>query len=174
MKVAIVCGNPKPRSRTLAAAHVLASRLADEGDVRTIELSEFADELFDWASESVDTAKRAVLASDVVIVATPTFKASFTGMLKAFLDHFNAGELAGIFAVPFMTIGSDKHYLAAETQLRPVLVELGATVATDSCCISMAEIDDVDGAIVAWMERNTHGISIFEAISNLGKGGHDA
>ncbi|KUI39266.1 NADPH-dependent FMN reductase [Mycobacterium sp. GA-2829] len=169
MKVAIVCGNPKAGSRTLAAARALSSRLADDADITVIELSDFAAELFDWTSERVAAAKRQVLASDVAVVASPTFKASYTGMLKAFLDHFEAGELRGIFAVPFMTIGSDKHYLAAETQLRPVLVELGATVATESCCISMAQLADLDEVVYGWLERNSHGVRIFAVMTTVEK-----
>ncbi|WP_197380633.1 NADPH-dependent FMN reductase [Mycolicibacterium mengxianglii] len=174
MKIAIVCGNPKPQSRTLAAAEALARRLEGDGAAYTVELSDIAGELFDYGSASVAEAKKRVLASDLVIVASPTYKASYTGLLKSFLDHFAAGELAGIFAIPFMTIGSDKHYLAAETQLRPVLVELGATVATQSCSITVAQPEDIDSAIAEWATRNWHGIKVFEALSTVEGGSTDA
>lgn len=59
------------------------------------------------------------------MVASPTFKASFTGLLKLFLDHFSAGEFRDVPTVALMLGAGQKHALAAEMALKPVLVELG-------------------------------------------------
>lgn len=167
LKVSIVCGNPNPGSRTVAAAKRLADALGDR-DPYTLELSEIASELFDYKSGVVAAAKAKLLDADVVIVASPTYKASYTGLLKAFLDHYAAGDLAGIAAIPFMTIGSDRHYLAAETQLRPVLVELGSTVATSSFVIATNELDHIDDVINDWMARNAHGMAVLNLMAQSG------
>jgi len=54
--------------------------------------------------------------------------ASYSGLLKAFVDRCGSDGLAGTIAVPVMTGGWAGHSVAVEVHLRPVLVELGATI----------------------------------------------
>ncbi|WP_234813103.1 NADPH-dependent FMN reductase [Mycolicibacterium confluentis] len=153
------------------AAQELARSIAGVPPRNSIELSEISKDLFDYSSSVVREVKALVAQSDVLIVATPTYKASFTGLLKAFLDNYAAGELAGTFAIPFMTIGSDKHFLAAETQLRPVLVELGASVPTAAFSLNTEAPSGLDDAITAWVDQNRLGIKAFELCSAAPGGG---
>ena len=95
-----------------------------------VDLADHASELFDFSSETVDDLVEQVAGSLLVIVASPTFKATYTGLLKAFLDRFPHRGLGGVTAVPLMLGASDAHSLAPEHGLRPVLVELGASVPT--------------------------------------------
>ncbi|MGO4836673.1 NADPH-dependent FMN reductase, partial [Rhizobiaceae sp. 2RAB30] len=67
-----------------------------------------------------------VASSDNVIFACPTFKATYTGLLKVFLDQFAHGSLDKIHAFPMMLGAAPHHALAPELLLKPVLVELGA------------------------------------------------
>ena len=62
-----------------------------------------------------------------MVVASPTYKATYTGILKLFLDQIPTGSLVGVVAFPLMLGGAWLHSLAPEVFLRPVLVELGAT-----------------------------------------------
>jgi FMN reductase len=91
-----------------------------------------------------------VAAADVAVFASPTYKASYTGMLKAFLDRYGSNGLAGVLAVPVMTGGWAGHTLAVEVHLRPVLVELGATVPARGLYVTEPELADVDAAIAGW------------------------
>jgi FMN reductase len=77
-------------------------------------------------SPAVSDAVAAVSSADFLVVASPTYKASYTGVLKAFLDRFPSGGLAGSVAFPLMLGGAWQHALAPEVFLKPVLVELGA------------------------------------------------
>ena len=95
-----------------------------------IELAELGPALLSWDDPTVAEAKQAVLDADLLLVASPVFKASFTGLLKLFLDHFDAGALAGKPTVPLMLGGSPAHTLAAEVHLKPVLTEIGASCPT--------------------------------------------
>ena len=61
------------------------------------------------------------------VCALPTYKASYTGLLKIFLDLFPGGGLRGVTAFPVMPGAGPHHALAPELLLKPVLVELGAT-----------------------------------------------
>ncbi|GAA5109197.1 NAD(P)H-dependent oxidoreductase [Alloalcanivorax gelatiniphagus] len=127
-RVAVVVGNPKPRSRTHESALTLADRLG--GADLVVDLADHASELFDWGSETVGDLVEQVSGSLVVIVASPTYKATYTGLLKAFLDRFPHQGLGGVTAIPLMLGASPAHSLATEHGLRPLLVELGASVPT--------------------------------------------
>lgn len=127
-RVAVVVGNPKPRSRTLGAATLLARELSGEEPDLTVDLAELGPALLDWSSAVVADLVEAVGEADLVVVACPTYKATYTGLLKLFLDRFAGGTgLRGV-AVPLMLGAGPAHALAPELTLRPVLTELGATV----------------------------------------------
>ncbi|HEY8524796.1 MAG TPA: NAD(P)H-dependent oxidoreductase [Acidimicrobiales bacterium] len=130
LKVAVVVGNPKPRSRTLAAATLVAERLGDGPPAVTVDVIELGAGLLGWGDPAVTAAVESVKGCDVAVFASPTFKASFTGVLKLFLDQLGNDGLAGVVAVPVMLGAGPHHALAPEMQLRPVLVELGATCPT--------------------------------------------
>ena len=42
----------------------------------------------------------------MIVAASPTYKATYTGMLKAFFDRYGSNGLAGLVAVPLMTGGA--------------------------------------------------------------------
>ena len=154
--IAVVTGNPKPASRThsvaLAVADALASQLASDSGRLIIDLAEYAPRLFDWADEELAALTAQVAAADIAIFASPTYKASYTGLLKAFLDRYGNNGLAGITAVPVMTGGWPGHLLAVEVHLRPVLVELGATVPARGLYVTEPELADVGTAVAKWAE----------------------
>ena len=127
-RVAVVVGNPTPRSRTYESALVLADRLG--GADLVVDLADHASELFDLASPTVTDLVDQVAGSLVVVVASPTYKATYTGLLKAFLDRFTHQGLGGVTGIPVMLGASPAHSLAVEHGLRPLLVELGASVPT--------------------------------------------
>lgn len=127
-RVAVVVGNPKPVSRTYEAALTLAERLG--GADLVIDLADHTGELFDWSSSTIKERVEAVAAREVLIVASPTYQATYTGLLKVFLDRVPHQGLGGVTAVPVMLGAGDVHALAVEHTLRPLLVELGASVPT--------------------------------------------
>jgi len=130
MSIAVVVGNPKPRSRTYQAAHLVAGKLAGQQPDLSVDLADLGGALLDWSDAGVGDVVTAVRSSDLVVVASPTFKATYTGLLKLFLDRIAADALAGVTAVPVMLGGHWRHALAADLLLKPVLVELGATCPT--------------------------------------------
>jgi FMN reductase len=127
MSVAVVVGNPKQASRTLDAATRVATGLAGQPPGVVIDLVTFGSRLLDGDDPEVARAVTAVRESPAVVVASPTYKATFTGLLKVFLDYFPSGCLRGVMAFPVMLGGAWQHALAPEVFLKPVLVELGAT-----------------------------------------------
>jgi FMN reductase len=147
--VAVVVGNPKPQSRTLAAATHLARELVGEPDL-VVDLATLGPALLDWSDPTVTDLVKQVGAADLVVVASPTYKAAYTGLLKLFLDRFAGGTgLSGI-AVPLMLGGSPAHSLAPELTLRPVLVEIGGTVPSRGLYVVDASFDD-PAAYADWL-----------------------
>jgi FMN reductase len=126
----VVVGNPKPRSRTLQASRWLAQALTGRTPDRELDLIEFGATLLDWGSAEVAAAVAAVEKAELVVVASPTYKGSYTGLLKLFLDRFAAGSLGEVTSIPLMLGGDLRHSLAPEVFLKPVLAELGASTPT--------------------------------------------
>jgi FMN reductase len=163
--IGVVVGNPKPGSRTLAVAESVATAaaeaagLADTERARvTVDLAELGPELFDWSSARVREAVDAVKGCVFVVVASPTYKASYTGLLKSFLDWFSTTDLAGVTVVPVMVGAGPQHALAVEVHLRPVLVELGATLPTRGLYVTESELADLEQVVAAWAAEAAPGL----------------
>ena len=128
MSTVVVVGNPKPRSRTRAAAELVAERLTGAPADTVVDVVDLGAGLLGWGDAAVEEAVATLRAAEVAVVASPTYKATYTGLLKLFLDQFATAEgLAGVVAVPVMLGAGPAHALAPELLLKPVLVELGAT-----------------------------------------------
>lgn len=130
MTTTVVVGNPRPASRTLDAARLLAEALTGRPADAAVDLVELGPSLLGWGSDEVGAAVRTVQDSSLVVVASPTFKATYSGLLKLFLDQFAGSTgMKGVLAVPLMLGAGPAHALAPELLLKPVLSELGATCA---------------------------------------------
>ena len=163
-------GNPKSGSRTLSAASTLADGLAErfDGDRRTvIDLADIADGLLaPWRlSEAAAQAAADVKAADLLVIATPTYKASFTGLLKLFLDVLPAGSLASTVVVPLTVSGGPAHRHLADLQLRPVLSELGAIVPAPTLLLEETELPELADLVTSYVDR--HGPVIAAAVGAL-------
>jgi FMN reductase len=151
--IGVVVGNPKPRSRTLQAATLLAQQLAGRNPVVVIDLADFGSDLLGWATDATRAAYDSLLDLDLTIFASPTYKASYTGLLKLFLDQIPTDGLLGTVAVPLMLGAGPHHALAPELLLKPVLVELGATCPTKGCYVLDSQFED-PAAYATWIERS--------------------
>ncbi|MEH3153904.1 MAG: NAD(P)H-dependent oxidoreductase [Gordonia paraffinivorans] len=127
MTTTVVAGNPKPASRTLDAATRLTEGLTGAAPDHVVDVIELGAGLLGWGDPGVKAAVTTVAESDLVVFASPTFKATYTGVLKLFLDQFAGGEgLRDVVAVPLMLGAGPAHAMAPDLLLKPVLVELGA------------------------------------------------
>ncbi len=153
--IAVLVGNPQPRSRTRLVAEEIARVLAERSGARideTIELADHAHRLFAFPDEGVDALLARVAAADVAVIASPTYKATYTGLLKAFLDRYGSDGLRGVTAVPVLTIGAPTHALAVEVSLRPLLVELGASVPTRGLAFPAGAVDERERIVGEWAD----------------------
>jgi FMN reductase len=155
-RIAVVVGNPKPASRTLNVATTVADALAAELALNpghlVVDLAEYASDLFDWGAPRLTELTAQVASAGLIIAASPTYKATYTGMLKAFFDRYGSNGLAGSVAVPLMTGGAPIHALAVEVHLRPLLVELGAAVPSRGLYVTEPEFGELTGPVGRWAE----------------------
>ena len=90
----------------------------------------FADgrPLSDYDDDTQAVVER-VIAADMYLIATPVFRASFTGALKNLLDHIPVEGLQGKACGLIGMGATDHHFLSVDAQLRPVMAWFGAHVA---------------------------------------------
>jgi FMN reductase len=151
MSVVVVVGNPKPMSRTRHAAELIAHRLTGLPADEVIDVVDLGPGLLGWGDPGVAKAVETVKSADILIVASPTYKASYTGLLKLFLDQFGAGSLRGIKALPVMLGAGPQHAMAPEVFLRPVLVEIGCSCPAPALYLLDTDFDG-STAMDEWLE----------------------
>jgi FMN reductase len=160
--VVTVVGNPRAGSRTAAAAASVAELLASELGTpyridELIDLVTFAPAIFQGeqagteAYAALESAIDVVSAASVIVVATPVYKGSYTGLLKSFLDVLRPAALAGSVVVPVTISAAPSHKLLADHHLRPVLAELGATVPVPGVILEERDLEDLQVVVSAWI-----------------------
>jgi FMN reductase len=153
VNIGVLVGNPKPNSRTFGVAVAVAEALTRPGSSNEhtmVDLADVARELFDPDSVTVPALLEQVASSDLIIVASPTYKATYTGLLKSFLDRYGNNSLATTVAVPVMTGASSIHALAPEVFLRPLLVELGASVPCRGLFVTEGDFGTLEAVVADW------------------------
>ena len=148
-------GSPSIRSRSAALLGELERRLAEgPGGPRAVArlaLRELpADALLrgDASERGIAAAVGAVAEAQLLLVATPIYKAAYSGLLKAFLDLLPQDALRGKTVVPLATGGSMAHLLALDYALKPVLAALGARDIRDAVYASDAQLPSEAGGPV--------------------------
>lgn len=130
MSVLLIAGSPTERSRTAALLDAVGQRLEKRrvtvDRIRVRDLSPQALLLADFGHPHVLAASAQVANAEVLVVATPVYKAAYSGVLKVFLDLLPQTALKGKTVLPLATGGSPHHMLALDYALRPVLQSLGA------------------------------------------------
>lgn len=156
--IIVLSGNPRGGSRTTAVAERLAALLshaAAAGPASTIELADVAALVFDHGNATVAALRERVARARLLIVATPSYKGSYTGLLKAFLDGYGPASLDGVAAVPLVIAGSPQHtILTAEIHLRPLMHEVGASTPLGTLALTESELADaasLDETLGAWV-----------------------
>jgi FMN reductase len=130
MSVLLIAGSPSDRSRTAALLEATGHRLEGRGvqvnRLRVRDLNPQALLLADFGHPSVLAAQELVAQASVLVVATPVYKAAYSGILKVFLDLLPQTALKDKTVLPLATGGSPHYMLALDYALRPVLQSLSA------------------------------------------------
>jgi FMN reductase len=135
--VAVSAGLQVPSSTRLLADRLVAAterHLRDAGInplTTVIELRDHAQDLSNnlltgFPSPTLQTAIDQVTGADGLIVASPIFNASYSGLFKTFFDVIEHDSLDGRPVLLAATGGTARHSLALEHSLRPLFTYLGA------------------------------------------------
>ena len=145
MSILLLGGSPHIPSSSSRLLQHIGDQLALHGhsysklDVRDLPARALLQA--DYADAQIADAVRAVAEADAILIATPIYKASYTGLLKAFLDLLPQDGLAGKLVLPLATGGGHAHTLALDYALRPVLHALGAKQVFTSIYANAQQLD---------------------------------
>jgi FMN reductase len=130
MLVVSLGGSPSAKSRSNGLLEYARRRLELRGvEVISYQVRDFhAEDLLhaNFASLQVRQFIEQVSRSDGLLVATPVYKASFSGALKTLLDLLPERALQHKVALPIAIGGTPAHMLAVDYALKPVLAALKA------------------------------------------------
>ncbi|KPN96685.1 NADPH-dependent FMN reductase [Lysinibacillus sp. ZYM-1] len=147
-KAVIINGSNSKSSRVMAIHEKVENHLNAQGievhsnyvhDLPAIDLI-----TANFASETIQVENKRVEEAQIIVILTPIYKASFTGILKTYLDLLPQKALLGKVILPIAVGGSIGHLLALEYALKPVLAVLGATSMTHSVYIVDKQIIRLD------------------------------
>lgn len=125
-KIIALVGSPTSGSRTRSLATQVLERITHEIGAagRVIDIAELVPHLMSRnrgeAPPVLEEALRAVEEADFLLVASPVYKGSYTGLFKHFIDLVDYKSLAGVPVSLLAIGGSDRHALVIDHQLRPL------------------------------------------------------
>jgi FMN reductase len=135
MKLVVVSAGLTQPSSTRLLADRLTAAVTERADVtpRVVELRELAVDIANhlvtgFPSPALGDALTAVAEADGLVVATPIFTASYSGLFKSFFDLIDHDALTGKPVLIAATGGTARHSLALEHALRPMFAYLHAVV----------------------------------------------
>lgn len=135
MSLLLIAASPSPVSRSGALLAAAGERLKLLGQpTRTLNLRDLpAASLLqaETGDPAIAQALRLVQEARVVVLATPIYKAAYSGLLKVFLDLLPQDGLRGKLVWPLASGGSAAHLLALDYALGPVIAALGARELAD-------------------------------------------
>ena len=126
-RVVAVSGSLHEPSKTTALVRAIAAAVAEraEVEIEVIELTDIGPSLAgalrrDHLPANVEEKLLAIEAADLLIVGSPVYRASFTGLFKHLFDFVGQYELVGKPVLLAATGGGERHALIIEHQLRPL------------------------------------------------------
>lgn len=127
LNVVAVSGGLNAPSKTEALIDAVLSELQDALSINVtyIKLSEIGQLLGgvisrDDLPQPVQDALLSIESADALIVGTPVYRASFTGLFKHLFDFVDQFSLVDVPVLLAASGGSDRHALVLEHQLRPL------------------------------------------------------
>jgi FMN reductase len=166
LRLVAVSGNPRPGSRTHALAVTLATELARAlpgASITEIELAGLGSRVLEPGDAAAEAAVTQVLEADIAVISSPTYKASYSGLLKSFLDRLDHQGLTGKSAVPIMLGGLPSHQLSVNLHFSPLLLELGAKVPAGGLFVLESEVGGFSTFAADWAQTQA---AVLVAASN--------
>jgi FMN reductase len=150
--VVVSAGLSVPSSTRLLADRLAAATVAavpGHVSLDAIELRPLAHALADnllagFASGDLADAIEQVRHADALIMVTPVFSASYSGLFKTFVDVLEPGLLDGKPVLVAATAGSARHALVLDHAMRPLLSHLHAVVVPTGVFAAAGDFGDAE------------------------------
>lgn len=152
-KTVIINGANAHTSRVSAIQQYIIENLEDVTPIEVFALPAHDLITANFASKAIKVVNAAVEQAEVVVVLTPIYKASYSGILKTYLDLIPQKGFENKHIIPIAVGGTSHHLLAIDYALKPVLSALGATSISQGVFILDKQI-----------ERTEQGFAIEEEI----------
>lgn len=136
--VAVInAGLRNPSSSRLLADELTAAvtrafdAVGESVEIVDVDVREHAHSIADamlagFPTGDLAAALRQVVAADAVVVVTPTFQGSYSGLFKSFVDLIEVDQLRSVPVLLAATGGTERHSLVIDHALRPLFAYLGA------------------------------------------------
>jgi FMN reductase len=143
MKLIAINASPSDTSKTHAVA-AAAVELATDADGAVLDIGSLdADALLLRGEHpSVAAAIRAIDQADVVVLVTPTYRATYSGLLKVLLDQLPSAALAGKACILAATAGGPLHFLSLDTGMRALVASLDGWSVPTVVYVTGSDFDD--------------------------------
>ncbi|SDN11295.1 FMN reductase [Streptomyces sp. cf386] len=136
MKLVVVSAGLSVPSSTRLLGDRLAAAVGsrvDDLELEVVELRDLAVEIAHnftsgFPGRKLAAAIESVTSADGLIVVTPVFSASYSGLFKSFFDVIDKDALAGMPVLIAATGGTGRHSLVLDHALRPLFAHLRAVV----------------------------------------------
>jgi FMN reductase len=119
-----------------------------------------ARSLSDLAPEARVVVDR-IVAADALVVGSPVYKGSYTGLFKHLFDLIDPTALAGKPVLLTATGGGEKHTLVIEHQLRPLFAFFEAATLPTGVYASTADFADLAPTAPALLDRLDRAVAQF-------------
>lgn len=170
MTILLLSGSPTTPSRSNQLLNFVDHRLKllgyETAELQIKDLPHKALLLTDFSNSEIISARELVNTADAIVIATPIYKAAYSGLLKTFLDLLPQDGLVGKIVLPIATAGSQSHMLALDYALRPVLASLSAQQILPSIFATSAQVQtqgldagQIDADILLRLQRGVEALT---------------
>ncbi|MBO3724825.1 NAD(P)H-dependent oxidoreductase [Actinomyces bowdenii] len=147
MRLVVVSAGHAPASGTSRLGRLIADEVGrrrqgtavEHIELRTIATDVVTALITGEACPPVHRAIELVRSADALVLLTPTINASFSGLLKCFLDVLPRDSLRGLPILMGATGGTQRHTLVLDQSLRPMLASLRAVVLPSALFVTAEE-----------------------------------
>jgi FMN reductase len=131
-----------PSRSTALVGYVLDLLKAEGAQTELVELAQVSAEglLARRRDQALDAALQRVTHAEILVVGTPTYRANYTGQLKAFFDLLPRDALASTVVGLIATGGIPQHALVIDHGLRPLVASLSGLSMARSAYLTDAEL----------------------------------
>ncbi|MFE2751371.1 NAD(P)H-dependent oxidoreductase [Actinosynnema sp. NPDC059335] len=148
--ILMISGGPSPTSRTGVVVSHVEALLREAGyGVRTLHVRQLPTLPLlteDLRDPDIGDAVASVLRADGIVVASPVYRAAYSGLVKALVDMLPKRALRGRVILPLATGGSQGFLVAMDYALNPLLAGKGA----DSVLRGEFVLDhDIENGVIA-------------------------